>query len=139
MYPHRKQVRKRLKTSWAIRMRQKSRLQQLCRQSLVSSGLPNPFSIETNLAITETRVLLRTEEQQQAAAREREEKEGLDTERILLHVVKRAARLWRIVGSLSLRRLLYIHGMSLSISRTRLPLLPPQTPQDELRPCQVGL
>ena len=54
------------------------------------SGLPNPFAIEANPTITETRVLLRTEEQQQAAAREREEKEGLDTEKDL--TARREAR-----------------------------------------------
>jgi kinetochore protein Spc7/SPC105 len=41
-------------------------------------------------AITETRVLLRTEEQQEAAAREREEKEGLDNEKDL--TARREAR-----------------------------------------------
>jgi len=54
------------------------------------SGLPNPFSIEANLTITETRVLLRTEEQQQATTREREEKEGFNIEKDL--AARREAR-----------------------------------------------
>lgn len=43
----------------------------------VSGGdrLPNPFEIEGSAAVHETRVTLRTEEEQQTAAREREEKE----------------------------------------------------------------
>lgn len=40
-----------------------------------TDNLPNPFQVEDNAAINETRVTLRTEEEQQAAAREREEKE----------------------------------------------------------------
>ncbi len=54
------------------------------------SSLTNPFSIEANGVVAETRVLLRTEEQQQAAAREREGKEGLDTEKDL--ATRREAR-----------------------------------------------
>jgi kinetochore protein Spc7/SPC105 len=55
-----------------------------------TSSLPNPFSTEANPAMAETRVLLRTEEQQQAAAREREVKEGLDAEKDL--ATRREAR-----------------------------------------------
>jgi kinetochore protein Spc7/SPC105 len=55
-----------------------------------TSDLPNPFSMEANPAIAEMRVLLRTEEQQQAAAREREEKEALDAENDL--TARREAR-----------------------------------------------
>jgi kinetochore protein Spc7/SPC105 len=40
-----------------------------------TDNLPNPFEIEGSAAVNETRVTLRTEEEQQAAAREREDKE----------------------------------------------------------------
>jgi kinetochore protein Spc7/SPC105 len=51
-------------------------------KALVSgiAALPNPFASETNVVIAETRVLLRTEEEQQAAAREREAKGNLEME-----------------------------------------------------------
>jgi kinetochore protein Spc7/SPC105 len=42
--------------------------------------LPNPFTSDTNTAVAETKVLLRTEEEQQAAAREREAKESSEME-----------------------------------------------------------
>ncbi|KAH8669553.1 hypothetical protein BGZ60DRAFT_564019 [Tricladium varicosporioides] len=46
-----------------------------------ADNLPNPFQVEENPAINETRVTLRTEEEQQAAARDREEKERKELER----------------------------------------------------------
>jgi kinetochore protein Spc7/SPC105 len=55
-----------------------------------ASGAVNLFLAEGNPVIAETRVLLRTEEQQQAAAREREEKEGMGAEKDL--AARREAR-----------------------------------------------
>ena len=46
-----------------------------------ADSLPNPFQVEGSAAVNETRVTLRTEEEQQAAAREREEKERLEMEK----------------------------------------------------------
>ncbi len=46
-----------------------------------SDNLPNPFQVESSAAINETRVTLRTEEEQQAAARERDEKERAELEK----------------------------------------------------------
>jgi kinetochore protein Spc7/SPC105 len=46
-----------------------------------ADNLPNPFEIEGSAAVNETRVTLRTEEEQQAAAREREEKEREELEK----------------------------------------------------------
>lgn len=46
-----------------------------------SNSLPNPFEIEGCAAVNETRVALRTEEDQQAAARAREEKEREELEK----------------------------------------------------------
>ena len=41
-----------------------------------TDSLPNPFQVERSATVNETRVILRTEEEQQAAARDREEREG---------------------------------------------------------------
>lgn len=58
--------------------------EQLSRASITGTeGLPNPFSVENNPAVAETRVMLRTEEEQQAAARERDEKEKVEAEKDL--------------------------------------------------------
>lgn len=46
-----------------------------------TDNLPNPFQVGENAAISKTRVTLRTEEEQQTAAREREEKERKDLEK----------------------------------------------------------
>lgn len=46
-----------------------------------TDSLPNPFEIEGSAAVHETRVTLRTEEEQQAAARDREEKERQELEK----------------------------------------------------------
>ena len=46
-----------------------------------SDSLPNPFEIDSGVAVNETRVALRTEEDQQAAARAREEKEREELEK----------------------------------------------------------
>jgi kinetochore protein Spc7/SPC105 len=46
-----------------------------------TDSLPNPFQVEGSVTVNETRVTLRTEEEQQAAAREREEKERLEIEK----------------------------------------------------------
>jgi kinetochore protein Spc7/SPC105 len=47
-------------------------------------NLPNPFQVGTSPAINEIRVTLRTEEEQQAAAREREEKERKEMEKEIM-------------------------------------------------------
>ena len=46
-----------------------------------SDSLPNPFQVDDSAAISETRVTLRTEDEQQAAVREREEKEKQESEK----------------------------------------------------------
>jgi kinetochore protein Spc7/SPC105 len=46
-----------------------------------SDSLPNPFEIDSTAAVNETRVALRTEEDQQAAAKAREEKEREELEK----------------------------------------------------------
>ena len=46
-----------------------------------ADSLPNPFQVEGSAAVNETRVTLRTEEEQHAAAREREERERKELEK----------------------------------------------------------
>jgi len=46
-----------------------------------TDSLPNPFEIDSTTVVNETRVALRTEEDQQAAARAREEKEREELEK----------------------------------------------------------
>ncbi|KAG0645464.1 NMS complex subunit spc7 [Hyphodiscus hymeniophilus] len=46
-----------------------------------ADSLPNPFRVEDSAAVNETRVTLRTEEEQHAASREREERERKDLEK----------------------------------------------------------
>ncbi|TVY89159.1 Kinetochore protein, partial [Lachnellula willkommii] len=46
-----------------------------------TDNLPNPFQVGESAALSETRVTLRTEEEQQTAAREREEKERKELEK----------------------------------------------------------
>jgi kinetochore protein Spc7/SPC105 len=55
-----------------------------------SETLPNPFSASDSAAVGETRVMLRTEEEQQAAAREREAKEQEEVQKDI--VARRDAR-----------------------------------------------
>src|ERR1700709_208807 len=43
--------------------------------------LANPFQMDDNAAVNETRIALRTEEEQQTAAREREERERKELEK----------------------------------------------------------